>query len=780
MKIYPFSRNAFMVGAKTRLLKDYLPVETAWFKTLFQAKKGQSLRLNLFATSRYCLYVNGEMVYNGPQKGDKNASFVDPVEIGDFLQDGLNVVALKVVSYPPSEAYLYGRGVSNIGPNGVTGTASGPCLLVMTDETNVELSTGYAEWFVMNDPSVDYDEFEPGFIMGGTERVDASLVPEHCTDESLEGFEPVVTRWLYRAGVSTEVAPFALYERTLPAMRLDAPKSFDKITAAVAPGCEKIDLRSEQTLPAHGRFSVDFDAEALQTAYFSVAFRGGRGAKVEIHYTEAYSNENREGAYPMPVKGRRDDCEHFEFLGLADRLTLDGRDFTYQPFWFRTFRFVRLVIETGDEAVTVAPPTYRVTRYPLEVRAAIQPEQPWVKALWDISVRTLELCMHETHEDCPYYEQLQYILDTRLQMLFTYALSTDTRMAENVIYLFHSSLLPEGLLQSRYPCTAPQVIPVFALHWIGMLYDFQQQTGDDQLTRRYRTTMESILEWFHRKVGTTGMAERLGYWEFFDWPEQWGSGHAGTPTAAINEGVSACENLVYAYFTGLAAELLESLGHTQLADYYRAQRASVLESVQRLCWDEERQLYREGPTTQEYSQHAQSYAVLCGLISGDAATALMRRTLSDETLVPCTYPLQFALFRALEKVGLYEETEKQWSLWKVLLTENLSTIPEVPGPQARSDCHAWGAQLLFEYPRRILGVYPDRPGYERIGIRPMGLYLGQAAGSVPTPKGMVDVRWTMQDGRFSLEASWPAGVPARITLPDGRVIDSEAGALRVE
>ena len=172
--------------------------------------------------------------------------------------------------------------------------------------------------------------------------------------------------------------------------------------------------------------------------------------------------------------------------------------------------------------------------------------------------------------------------------------------------------------------------------------------------------------------------------------------------------------------------------------------------------------------------------MLCGLISGDEATALMRRALSDKTLVQCTYPLQFALFRALEKVGLYEETEKQWELWKVLLGESLTTIPEVPGPQARSDCHAWGAQLLFEYPHRILGVYPDLPGYARIGVRPMGLYLGQAAGEVPTPMGMVSVRWTMRDGRFSMEAKWPAGVPARITLPDGRVIDSETGAFRVE
>ena len=30
----------------------------------------------------------------------------------------------------------------------------------MTENQSVDLSTGYAEWFVMNDASVDYDEFE--------------------------------------------------------------------------------------------------------------------------------------------------------------------------------------------------------------------------------------------------------------------------------------------------------------------------------------------------------------------------------------------------------------------------------------------------------------------------------------------------------------------------------------------------------------------------------------------------------------------------------------------
>lgn len=773
MKLCKFDRDARTIGARSRLLKDFLPIETAWFKTVFSAEKGEKLTLRIFAASRYCLYVNGEMVHNGPLKGDRNASFADRIPIGDYLIDGENVVSVKVTAYPPYEAYVFGDGETNVGPFGVASTASGPCLMIVS-EGKTDLSTGYADWRVWNDASVSYQKGPMGFIMGGNERIDVSKMSAHTKDADMSDFEPAVVRWVQRHGVATSVPPFALYERTLPEMRLDPEQGFNRIMNAAEEGCEKIALDRPMTLAPNGRYSVDYDAGELRTAYFFLRMAGGAGAKIEIRYCEGYSNVCREGAYPHPVKGRRDDCEHFSFIGLSDWLYPDGREWAFQSFWFRTFRFVRLVIETKDGPLTILPPTYRTTRYPLDVKAKIAPEQSWVRELWDISVRTLELCMHETHEDCPYYEQLQYTFDTRLQMLFTYALSADTRMAERVIYDFHSSLLPEGLLLSRYPTTELQVIPVFCLHWIGMLNDYYLQTGDDRLLRRYRTTVESILDWFARKKGPSGLCEHLGYWEFFDWPEEWGPGY-GQPNAAIQEGISTDENLVYALFLRIAAEMFDRLGRTQDAGFYRQERSELLKNIQNLCWNPERKLYREGPTTEEYSQHAQFYAVLNDLVVGDEAVDLMRRTIRDKSLVQATFPLQFDLFRAMEKVGLYEETEQLWPLWQSLLGDNLSTVPEVPGNQTRSDCHAWGAELLFEYPNRILGVYPDKPGYERIGIHPHGLFLGQAAGEVPTPKGMVSVRWTHRDGHFSMTADWPAGVPARITLPDGRVIDSDVG-----
>jgi len=205
-----------------------------------------------------------------------------------------------------------------------------------------------------------------------------------------------------------------------------------------------------------------------------------------------------------------------------------------------------------------------------------------------------------------------------------------------------------------------------------------------------------------------------------------------------------------------------------MQEYYLSEAKSIGDLLLEYCWDEKRSIFKEGPAfSEEYTQHAQMWAVLAGIVSGDKASALMQHALTDKDLIKCTFPLKFFFFRALEMSNLYEKTEAQWDEWKRLLPLNLSTVPETPYDNSRSDCHAWSSLLLYEYPAKILGVYPLEPGYKIIGIRPHGLFLGQAAGYVHTPVGIIEISWEYKGKDFSIKGVLPAGSQGCLILPDG-------------
>ena len=80
--------------------------------------------------------------------------------------------------------------------------------------------------------------------------------------------------------------------------------------------------------------------------------------------------------------------------------------------------------------------------------------------------------------DTPYYEQLQYIGDTRIQALISYAVAGDDRLARQAIAAFDDSRIPEGITRSRYPSSLPQYIPTFSLLCVDMLHDYWMYRPD--------------------------------------------------------------------------------------------------------------------------------------------------------------------------------------------------------------------------------------------------------------------------------------------------------------
>ncbi|RSL53516.1 hypothetical protein CEP54_010382 [Fusarium duplospermum] len=182
----------------------------------------------------------------------------------------------------------------------------------------------------------------------------------------------------------------------------------------------------------------------------------------------------------------------------------------YRPFHFQTFRFIALDIEVCSESALVLHGIdVTKTNYPLVQKASVKADKDeWISKMWGIRVRTLENCMHDCYEDCPFYEQLQYPMDTRSSCLFTYLVSGDDRLARQAIVQMNDSFIPSlGHITSRTGsnCLQRQVIPTFSLYWICMVTDHYEYYADASFVRQFVAVADGILQSFDTRVNQLGL-----------------------------------------------------------------------------------------------------------------------------------------------------------------------------------------------------------------------------------------------------------------------------------
>lgn len=747
------------------------------FRKTFEVSHPASceLRVDVSADSKYRLYLNGVLVGRGPCKGDMWQRYYDTYDLSSALVAGRNTLAAEVVHYPFAlsggnrEAGPVSEWRSDSGGFWLEGackdTASGNRIVLDTDST----------WKSRVIDAVRIIDEKYTLFVGGTEDVEGTRLPHGWRSAAFDDSEwghcerPIEPLDRLYGGL----APWQLYPRPIPQLA-ERQRAFARVIRSSMDGGIGSPFPFV-VAPGESRW-IELDAGEMTTGYPLLEVVGGDGASIRMLYSESYEFEHPE-AHGGRRRDVRDDPADKVLVGNVDIYRPAGvgsgvEPEAYEPMGRRAFRFVRVEVRAGsDKLVTILNITYRETGYPLGAVSSVRTSDLTSDRMWAIGLNTLRRCMQDTYEDTPYYEQLQYVMDAKSQALFTYYVSGDDRLARKTIHDFHSSLLPNGLIQSRYPSAAPQIIPGFALYWIMMVYDHYKHFGDAALVRRYLSTADAILGWFDRLIDDSGMIGRMPepYWSFVDWTLEWRD-QAGSPPAKWH-GPMTVYNLMAAEALRQAALLNEAVGRRDTAAEYRQRAESIREAVRGACFDEERGLFADGPGVRQFSQHAQIWAVLSGAAEGIEATALMRRMLAQPELPRASFSMSHYLFRALAVSGLYAHTYELWQPWREQIGLGLTAWVEDP-VQQRSDCHGWGALHLYEYPAETLGVQPEEPGYRVIRIAPQPSGLTWASGSVTTPRGEVRVAWRIDEAAadgmsFCLEAEVPAGVPIVVVLPDG-------------
>lgn len=732
-------------------------------KVLDFDKAVDSFVVKVSADSRYRLYVNGHTVCAGPCKGDDMVWYYETVDIAEYLVQGKNIVSASVLRYPVDQ--IYNHSVWRTSKPGLYIEGS---ITYQDGQSDVFSTDG--TWKSIKNRNFSIEQPMGERFLGINENTKGSAGLDGWTTQEYDDSEWYGVKEYGAFEMHKAVSPGGLSARPIPLL-YEKPRKFTGVmtireSAHKQDAWDNLLLENEPiTVAANSREIIEINAGELTTGYLSLELLNGKDAQIKILCSEGYvfPSKDQDSRFPRPVKGNRIDHVNGFLDGFKDTYTVDGygaddKPEVYEPFWFRTFRFIRFEITTHDEPVTIRDISYRETGYPLEVKTTAEASDPDFAGIWDISLRSLKRCMHETYEDCPFYEQLQYVMDTRSQILFTYMTSGDDRMARRTIDDYHRSLRPDGMINCCYPSFGPNIIPSFSLYYILIIHDHMMYFGDKELIRRYLPTVDAILEFFNRAIDERGIVSRIGgplgrhkYWSFIDWVNGW---LAGAPDA-IAEGPITAESLLYAYVLKHASELAEFAGRPSLGEDYLKRSEAVKDAVNRHCIGASG-LYQDGPGVDKYSQHAQVFAVLSGAVEGDAAKKIMEIALDDTSLAPASVAFAFYLFRAVELTGLYHRTEGLWAPWRKMLKDNLTTCVE-NDTDARSDCHAWGSLLLYELPAVILGVRPAKPGFAAAYVSPNPGYLDHAKGSVVTPKGMISVSWERT----------AAGIETKIDAPEG-------------
>ena len=707
--------------------------------------------IHISADNRYRLFVNGKAVCFGPARADLGHWSFESIDIAPLLKPGKNVLAAVVWNFGELKPWAQ--------------FSIKTAFIVQGNSPSEEIVNTDTSWKVIKNkayspaPASSKETSGQFVVVGPCDRVDAALYPwgwETSVYDDHSWLAPRTLDTAHPRGVGTDIN-WELTPRRIPLMeQMQQRFATVRRTSGEALPEGFLSGKASWTIPANSNITVLLDQETLTTGYPELLVSKGKGSTIRLTYSESLFDSKGS-------KGNRNEIEGKSILGYSDYFLPDGKpERLFRPLWFRTWRYLQMEIETNGEPLQINSFSSEFAAYPLMENAIFESDQSGLKQIWNVGWRTARLCANETYFDCPYYEQLQYVGDTRIQALISLYVSGDDRLVRNAIMNLNESQFYEGLTRSRYPSANPQIIPPFSLYWVDMVNDYWTLRDDPEFIKSFLPGIENVLGWFTKRIDNeTGMLGKVEYWNFVDWATEWAwnneSGIGGVPKGGMKDGNSSILSMQFAYSAQKAAELFRFYGQPEEAEKYTKIAKMLTKAVYKNCWDESHGYLADTPAKKEFSMHAQIFAVLTNTIPENDQKAFVQRFMNDTSLIQPTMYFRFYLTQALKKTGLADLYLGTLGLWNDMLDKGLTTFAENPDP-ARSDCHAWSASPDYDFLATVAGIRPGTPGFKTVEIEPALGKLTFIKGQMPHPAGMII---------FDLKRAGIQGITGQIILPEG-------------
>ena len=602
---------------------------------------GEKAELRISADSNYAVYVNGKLAASDQYPDYPHYKVYDVIDLTPFCVQGVNHLAIVVWYY----------GVSNY--SYVVGKAALRYELWMDEKlqgcsderTLSRLSRVYRNGYLKTITGqlglsywADLTQ-EDGWMLGETEDFSASPV----VDQQL----PMFPRPIQKFEIDGHVEAKLIWQEDNRHFLFDlGQESVGYLDFCVCSSAQ------QKMLVAYGEHIVDGGVRRLI---------GGRDFSVE------YTLRAGENIHMNP----------FRRLGL---------------------RYLEVFCEKSVEIRLMG---IRPTDYPVK-RIQKTFANPLRQRIYDVSVRTLELCMHDHYEDTPWREQGLYAMDSRNQMLCGYYAFGEYAFPRACLLLMSKDQREDGLLSICFPNADELTILSFSLHYFTSVYEYTIHSGDQSLIREIYPKLQSVLNVFIQRLEDDWLPNWTDkyHWNFYEWSEGL-SGQLLKETPPCHDAALNCLFAMALDHMQAISEMLEmEARYSEIANRVR-------KAIRERFYDQQAGALSNSTLDDHKSVLVNALGILCGAVEGEEAAALAEKLADDANgWTPATLSMICFRYDALLKVNREKYRElilkdidtKYQKMLDAGATSFWETeLGERDFDHAGSLCHAWSSMPVYYY-----------------------------------------------------------------------------------
>jgi hypothetical protein len=729
------------------------------FQLDFMMECEDTFKIHVSADQQYILHIDGKYAGRGCEMKSPESWFFETYEI--VLEKGAHSISSLVWNY------------GSLSP--MNRMSVFPGFFLMPDERHIPaLGTGTTPWKVCKLTGVTFSKLK--IVPWGW-----MSVPPHETIDCREFFHENDEGDWYSAQIaeqgrngfiSTEGGVHLLKPSMTEVMVSEAiqPRKavfisgFKDESGHVPEKCDEEELeyfnsnlnRTNITFPANTVKRIIFDLGNYFCAYAFISLKGGLNGRIRITWAEAGFTDREKH-----VKGERDTVAGKYFRGLWDEFILDGESRTLSPLSWRCGRFIELYAVTANEPLEIEAFTLRETRYPLEMDGGFSCDDGKINEIMPFCFRTLQMCAHDNFTDCPFYEQLLYAGDGRLELLVNLVACRDDTLVRKAISTLASSRDMNGFTMCRWPSNLRLCIPSFSLWWIGMVYDYALWRGDKAFITSFMPSIRFLIDNFIGRFDEDGFLRgHPQELNFIDWIDEWYKrpDEWGIPPG-MNDSVNASYNWLFVYVLELARKLEDYAGDDFLSKRWSGISRGLSEKLIRRFWDFEKGLFKEDDSGNHFSEHAQILAILSDNLEEQYLERLKQSLFSTDKLSRSSIFYKHYFFEACARLCRPDKILSGLALWNNFLEKGFKTSPETPENKTfsqRSDCHGWGAHPIYHLISNIAGIKPLGMEFRKVQISPMMDTLSEVDVKCIHPEGVIEVKYRKKAGKLYCSIDLPS------------------------